>query len=88
MKLTHDERLYLNALSKNIYGATSYWRNKIANGVLRPKSNVRGASDMRYFFSYEEIKAYMLEVKETREKLLAEMKAEQQNAASNKEQPL
>ena len=74
MILTKDERLFLNALSKRIYGSTSFWYNKLhKNGVKNPAA-AKDESTVRYLTTYQELVDYMQQLDKTRTELLAKAK--------------
>jgi hypothetical protein len=67
MQVTYKERQELNELSKEILGVPSRWRTLVRKGV--PK-NVRQlgpkawTQERRWFFTPEEVKTYLFEIKE------------------------
>lgn len=79
MKFTVAERAVLNGLSKKLYGTASYWRNNFYDkGVARPKEEwkgKKGESSVKYLFTFQDFRQYMLDVEIMREKLMADMKA-------------
>jgi hypothetical protein len=80
MLITYEQRKELNALSKEVYGRSSTWYNKVhKRGIY--KSTQTGptphTTTVKWLTSYEEIKAHMLEVKANTEKLMEEMKKSQ-----------
>lgn len=84
MTITYEQRKELNALSKEIYGHTSTWYNKIhKKGVYSTTcpSKTTKLTAVKWLTSYEQIKAHMLEVKANTEKLMEQMKAQAANGS-------
>jgi hypothetical protein len=77
VNFTREEREELNTLSKEVLGKSSKWRNTgYKKGVRKPKEErTIGASDYKWLLTFEDVKAWLLQVKDAKDKLLAEMKA-------------
>jgi hypothetical protein len=82
MNITKQDRLELNALSKEVFGASSRWQTLLRKGntVVTSKTPIgrRGRFDTRSKIKYETVeylKSYMTELKVQKEAKLAEMKA-------------
>lgn len=74
--MTYQQRQELINLSKEVFGRPSFWNKLFKTGVTD-----KTTKKQKYFYDFEEIKAYILEVKANTEKLLEDMKAE---ASKNK----
>lgn len=77
---TYKQRQELKALSKKIFGTSSYWYNHIENKGVRKTRAEREAdptgASVKYLQSYDLLKAFMLQVEADREAMKAKMKAE------------
>jgi hypothetical protein len=66
--MTKNERLELNQLSKEVYGSTSKWQKMVNKGERVPQvEKMEDGTDRKYmgmsYYSVEEIKKTMLELK-------------------------
>ncbi len=89
MNISRNEREELKGLSKEVFGKPSFWQRLYHRGAKRTKAEAleRGTS-YKYFFGFEDIKAYMLTLKEANAKFMAEMKAKaEENALNEKNSP-
>lgn len=81
MSFTYTERQELNALSKEVFGVSSFWYNKLyKKGVVTKEKNAEGKlvnKPRRFFYTSVELLTYINEVKDSTTKLLEEMKASQ-----------
>lgn len=78
MSFTFEERAYLNALSKRVYGSLSHWYNKIYKlGVKKTHLDDQSGASVKYLQTFEALKEYMNAVDAERTRLLEKMKAEQ-----------
>lgn len=70
--MTKNERLELNQLSKEVYGTTSKWQKMINKGEIAPQvEKMDDGTERTYmgisYYSVEEIKKTMLELKAEQE---------------------
>lgn len=80
MNITYEERKELQAISKEVFGKTN-WYNKhlVKKGVKKTASEIEAnptGSHYRYFYSANEVAAYMRLVESNAKALLEKMKAE------------
>lgn len=72
MHLTYEEREELKALSKEIFGKTSFWGKLVRRGTKDPKTK-----EITYYTDFDSIKNKLLEFKDNTAKIMAELKATQ-----------
>ncbi len=74
MILTLEQKQYLNAYSKMLYGSLNYWQNKLVKKGIRKNDeemslDPRG-SHVKYLTTFEEVKEYMERVYKARQELM------------------
>lgn len=80
MDFTRQQRKELDALSKEVFGKTSFWYNKLWKTGTRKLADVVAknpqASHWRYFHTHDEIRDYILTIQKNSKELLEKMKVE------------
>jgi hypothetical protein len=82
MNLTYLERKELNWLSKEVTGVESKWRTLVRKGVPKNMKQIAPKvwqSERRWFFTFEEVKAYLFEIKALKDKYIEDLKKKNAN---------
>ncbi len=79
MNFTYLERQELNELSLEVFQSKSWWYNKLVKKGVKKSAEelaICAKPNVKYFTTAEEIKEYILKVKQTTEDMLMKMKVE------------